>query len=182
MLLGAGKYYHLYNLSSEEKIIFKEEKNYLFFLERYQLYLGEFVSTLAYCLLPADFHFIIKVHTADSDMLEKNLAAFLNGYAKAINNGFAQNGNALQLRIKAKEIGGEDEVLPFITYVHQLPLTANLANRMEEWPYSSYPDLIGMRNGAIASNKFIRQNFFTAEEFQKYSEGMINDLQRREWM
>ena len=51
---------------------------------------------------------------------------------------------------------------------------------MEEWNYSSYPDLIGMRNGTIASSKFIRQNFFTAEDFQKYSEGMVYDLQRKD--
>ena len=182
MLLVAGKYYHLYNLSNEEKIIFKEEKNYLFFLERYQLYLGELVSTLAYCLLPADFHFIIKVLTVDNDVLEKNLTTFLNGYAKAMNNGFAQNGNSLQVRIKAKEIGDEDQVLPLVTYVHQLPVTAQLATRMEEWHYSSYADLIGMRNGTIASSKFIRQNFFSVEDFQKYSEGMLDNLQRKEWM
>ena len=182
MLLETGKYYHLCNLSVSEKIIFKEDKNYLFFLERYQLYLGELVSTLAYCLMPTDFHFVIKVITPDCDLLEKNLTAFLNGYAKAINNGSVQNEHSLHLEVKAGEISDESQLLPLITHVHQQPVIGKLVDVMEEWKYSSYPDLIGRRNGAIVSDNFIRQHFFTAEEFQKYSEGMIDAVQRKHRM
>ncbi len=171
MLFETGKYYHLHRPSDEGKIIFKEEINYLFFLERYQLYLGELVSTLAYCLLPSEFHFIIKVNTADCDLLEKNLAEFLNGYAKAINNGFARNGDALQLQVKAHEIDGEHQLLPAISRVHQRPVEAKVAAQMEKWKYSSYPYLTGLRNGVITSGNFILQQYFPAETIQKSSEG-----------
>ncbi len=182
VLLETEKYYHLYNLSADEKIIFKEDKNYLYFLERYQLYLGELVSTLAYCLLPADFHFVIKVVTADRDLLEKNLDAFLNGYTKAINNGFAQNGNSLRLKVKAREIGDESHLLPLITNVHQLPVVTKQAERREDWEYSSYPGLAGMRNETLVDKDFIRQYFHSAEAFRKYSEGLIPEIKKKYWV
>lgn len=61
MEFETGKYYHFYNRSNNEELLFKSEENYVYFLEKYRYYLGPLFSTLAYCLMPTHFHFLVKI-------------------------------------------------------------------------------------------------------------------------
>jgi hypothetical protein len=182
MTLQTGKYYHLYNAVENREIIFKEEQEYLFFLERYRIFIGEFVTTLAYCLTPSEFHFVIKVIAADCDALKKNIDAFFSSYEKAINNGYTKQEGAVFLQPELKEINPESYLLPLVTYVHQNPVRLKLVERIEDWKYSSYQHFAEMRNDAIANKEFIRLFFSSPEAFRRYSEGMIYEVRRKMWM
>ena len=61
MLLEFDKYYHIYNRANGWEKIFLNSNNYQFFLEKYELHLGDFVDTYCYCLMPNHFHLLIKV-------------------------------------------------------------------------------------------------------------------------
>ena len=41
--------------------VFIENDNYLFFLSQYDKYLKAYFETLAFCLIPNHFHFLIRV-------------------------------------------------------------------------------------------------------------------------
>ena len=56
-----GQFYHVYNHAAGDKNIFNSDKDYLDFLEKYFKYLSGVFDTLAYCLMPNHFHFIVKV-------------------------------------------------------------------------------------------------------------------------
>ncbi len=56
-----GNIYHIYNHGNAEDLIFREDKNYPFFLKRYQKYIQPVANTYAYCLLPNHFHFMVRV-------------------------------------------------------------------------------------------------------------------------
>jgi hypothetical protein len=43
MDLNCGNYYHLFNRSNNNEIVFKEKENYRYFLEKYSRNLGDFV-------------------------------------------------------------------------------------------------------------------------------------------
>jgi len=43
--------YHVYNHGNAEYIIFKEDKNYYFFLKRYRKYITDIAEKYAYCLM-----------------------------------------------------------------------------------------------------------------------------------
>jgi putative transposase len=174
MVIQTGRYYHLYNRSNNEEKLFKEESNYLYFLERYRFYLSRHVLTLAYCLMPTHFHLVMKVVTDDCPLLKKNYAAFLSGYTKTINRWYHRHGSLFQPRSKAKEIKDEEYLLTLVNYVHQNPLRSKLVRKLKDWKFSSYPDLAGFRSGDLPDREFFRQYFSTIQDFRNYSEKTIS--------
>jgi putative transposase len=54
-----GQYYHVFNKSVGGEFMFKTDENYRYFLEKYKKYVAPFAETLAYCLMPTHFHFLI---------------------------------------------------------------------------------------------------------------------------
>ena len=60
MQFETGKYYHLYNRSNNEELIFRTDENYLYFLQRYREYFENDFSTVAYCLMPTHFHLLLR--------------------------------------------------------------------------------------------------------------------------
>lgn len=58
--LVPGQYYHVFNKSVGGELLFRNEANYLYFLGKYKKYVSPFAETLAYCLMPTHFHFLIR--------------------------------------------------------------------------------------------------------------------------
>jgi REP element-mobilizing transposase RayT len=56
-----NQYYHLYNRTNNEEALFRTRDNYYFFLTKYRYYLEKYLETIAYCLMPTHFHFLVKV-------------------------------------------------------------------------------------------------------------------------
>ena len=50
--LEQEKFYHIYNHAVGEELLFKSERNYLFFLDLTKRYLNDYVTFYAYCLMP----------------------------------------------------------------------------------------------------------------------------------
>ncbi|QQS50361.1 MAG: hypothetical protein IPM71_12330 [Bacteroidota bacterium] len=55
-----GRYYHVFNKSVGGEFLFKNHENYRYFMEKYRKYVSPFAETLAWCLMPTHFHFLIK--------------------------------------------------------------------------------------------------------------------------
>ena len=176
MHLETGKFYHLYTRSNNEERVFKEKSNYVYFLNRYRHYLAPHVSTIAYCLRPTHFHFVIRIVTNDCASLKKNYAALLCGYTRMINRRYERHGSLFQPRSKAKAIRDERHLLTVISYVHQNPVPG-LVKKMDDWEYSSYPDLAGFRKGVLPDRELIKRYFPTAAEFREYSELALQEKQ-----
>jgi putative transposase len=58
--------YHIYNRGNNREDIFYKEKNYHYFLEKYDEYLSSYLNTYAFSLIPNHFHFLIKVKRTDA--------------------------------------------------------------------------------------------------------------------
>ena len=56
-------YYHIYNRGINKGNIFKEERNYSFFLERYTKFIAPVAETYSYCLLKNHFHVLIRTRS-----------------------------------------------------------------------------------------------------------------------
>ncbi|HEY6502540.1 MAG TPA: hypothetical protein VIZ28_01075 [Chitinophagaceae bacterium] len=73
-----------------------------------------------------------------------------SSYAKGLNKELNRTGNLFQQKTKAKIVSGDDNyALTAFHYIHQNPVTAGLVAKPEDWPYSSFPDYIGLRNGTL---------------------------------
>jgi putative transposase len=146
--LIAGEYYHVYNRGHNHELIFFEEENYAFFLRRWRTYVAPANAVVVcYVLMPNHYHFVLK---AQSNELSEAMHSFGMSYAKAINARFHRTGSLFDSRFQAKLIERDEYLLHLSRYIHLNPVRAGLAVHAEEWPYSSYPDYVGLRQGTLA--------------------------------
>lgn len=88
-----GYFYHVYNRGNNRENLFYKPDNYVYFLQKYDFYLNDYLETYAFCLLPNHFHLLIKVkkrkdlpNPADLEgLISRKFSNFFNCYAKAIN-------------------------------------------------------------------------------------------------
>lgn len=55
-----GEFYHLFNRANTQgEKLFPQERNYLYFLQKWTEYVGSGLEVLAYCLIPNHFHSLV---------------------------------------------------------------------------------------------------------------------------
>lgn len=54
--LTYGNFYHIYNRGNNQENIFRQERNYAYFLELWWKHISPIAETWAYCLLKNHFH------------------------------------------------------------------------------------------------------------------------------
>ncbi|MBK7873636.1 MAG: hypothetical protein IPJ74_24705 [Saprospiraceae bacterium] len=54
-------FYHVFNHVVGHEYLFRQNDNYVYFLQKYSQYMHPLWDTYAYCLMPNHFHFLIKV-------------------------------------------------------------------------------------------------------------------------
>ena len=146
--MDEGSYYHIYNRGNNQENIFYEKKNYLYFLQKFDFYLSDFVDVFAYCLMPNHFHFLIRVKETSKVLktfevlnltpLEKAFKDFFICYSKSINRSYGRTGSLFQYKFKRKEIKTEDYLIRLIQYIHSNPINAGLCKNYTNWEFSSY--------------------------------------------
>ena len=65
-------------------------------------------------------------------------------------------------------------------YCHRNPMNAGLVKKIEDWPYSSFLDYAGFRNGQLC-NKSLLMNLtgYNLKNFYSDSYGVIDDYDNR---
>ncbi len=173
MELDPNKYYHLYNRSNNHELLFRSRDNYIYFLTKYRKYLEPFVDTLAYCLMPDHFHFSVFIKSNDSVLIKKNIGLLLSSYTKAINKSYSRVGSLFQQHTKTKLLIKEKYLLTVISYIHQNPLRKNLVSSIEKWEFSSYRDYVGLRDGTLINQTFVKDRINSIEAFKLFSSSKV---------
>jgi len=176
MELLQNNFYHLFNRSNNKEIVFKSRENFLYFLSKYHKYLSEFVETLAYCLMPDHFHFLIYIKAKNIEQFKKNIGTLLSSYTKAINKAYSRTGSLFQQHTKTKLLLNEKNILTVLAYIHQNPVRKGLVKRIEEWEFSSYRGYVGMTNNALIEKSFALSKFKTIDEFKFFSRTKIDKI------
>ena len=60
-----------------------------------------------------------------------------------------------------------------VRYIHLNPVWAGLVVKPEDWAFSNYQELIGLRKGALFDAEFLKSNFGTAQEYKTFVETEI---------
>jgi putative transposase len=77
-----------------------------------------------------------------------------SSYAKGVNKEQNKTGNLFQQKTKAKWTNdAKDYSLMAFHYIHQNPIAAGLVNKPQDWPYSSFNDYAGFRNGTLCDKQ-----------------------------
>jgi REP element-mobilizing transposase RayT len=182
MQLHTGGYFHIYNRSNGSELVFREKENYLYFLRLYRRHLLQHFTTVAYCLMPTHFHLLVRVKSEAVDQAQSAVGILLSSYTKAINHRHARHGSLFQRHTKAKWVDDERYLLTLLTYIHQNPIRAGLMDRLEGWPFSSYPDLAGYREGSLCDRALIATFFPRIEEMRAFSEATLKSIDARYWV
>ena len=136
--------------------------------------------------MPNHFHFLIyadakTILTKDIGKQEKNVLSegvrnLLHTYTKGINKQNNFTGSLFQQNTKAKIVSSSDYRQICFHYIHQNPIKAKLTEKMEDWPYSSFPDYIGKRKGTLCNTQMAFEILgMDPQTFYVDSYQMIND-------
>jgi putative transposase len=170
MQIFPHNYYHFFNRTNNEEEAFKRPENYLFFLQKYQNYFQSVLTTIAYCLMPTHFHFLVFFESQKEADIGTLMGRLQSSYAKAINKQEERHGSLFQQHAKALIIKDEANLLNLVTYIHQNPVHAGLVKNLEDWVFSSYPDYVGIRKGTLVSTEVILDKFKSISSFVEFSQ------------
>lgn len=152
-------YYHVYNRAIGDDVLFKNDRNYYYFLKLSNDKLIDCLDFISYCLMPNHFHFLVRVKSRDiliqvfskdesiddkelSDLISRRIGNVCNSYAQAFNKENKRMGSLFIGRFKRTKITSDNYLRNLIIYIHSNPLNAGLVRRIEVWKFSSYRAII----------------------------------------
>ena len=140
-----GQYYHIYNRGNNLENIFREERNYDFFLNKYAQYVTPIAETFAYCLLKNHFHLMVRIKYQDeldptlhNKKPGQGFGNLFNAYAKAFNKLYQRSGSLFQNPFGRVEVTSDWQLFQLVIYIHQNPARHGFVDDFRDWPYSSY--------------------------------------------
>jgi len=134
----AGYVYHALNRATSRMKLFRKAADYAAFLRVFDEALERHpLRVLGYCLMPTHWHVVLWPEA------EGQLSSFLRWLTLThsirwhAHHHSTGSGHVYQNRFKAFAVAEDDHLLTVLRYVERNPLRAGLAQRAEDWPWSS---------------------------------------------
>ncbi len=172
--------YHIFNHANGFENIFTEDENYRFFLAKYQQYILPIAETYAYCLLPNDFHLVVRIRRKEilkevfhahnfskvqnfgkveitDNMIErlisKQFANLFSSYTQSFNKVNKRRGSLFLKNFKRELIENKEYFLNAIIYTHRNPIHHAFCERYTDWGYTSFCEIKERNSQIIEVNK-----------------------------
>ena len=147
-----GQNYHIFNSGNNHESIFRDEKNYRYFLNLFQKHVLPIAETYAYCLLPNHFHFLVRLkehkdlpgfgNLAGLEKPHLSFSRLFNSYTKAFNKTYQRSGSLFEKPFKRKVITSHTHLTHLVIYIHQNPQRHGITSDFRNWPFSSYQAIV----------------------------------------
>ncbi len=168
-----GAYYHIYNRGANRQSIFRSDENYKFCLRLMQQYRQALnISVIAYCLMPNHYHWLVRQDGEETAGLLPTRV--FNSYSKAFNNAYKRSGTLFEDRFDAILVETDEYLHHLCRYIHMNPVKDGFAAAPELWPYSNYPEWIGLRNGLLIDQVFVHAHFPDPQRYQAFVLDYLN--------
>lgn len=157
--------YHIYNHAVGTEDLFKQPRNYHFFLDKWNKYITPYFANYAFCLMPNHFHFLVKskpitqeIQTTIKDentqksnafinnsveinvFYESQFKRFFNSYTNSINRQEKnRHGSLFKAKFKRTLVDNREKFMYYIQYIHHNPIHHGFSDSFLDWQYSSYP-------------------------------------------
>jgi putative transposase len=144
-----GAYYHVMSRGNEQKEIFKSQRDREKFLE-YLASANERYGAIiqAYCLMSNHYHLLLETPEGNLPQIMRHI----NGaYTTYFNVKRKRSGHLFQGRYKAILVDADSYAAELSRYIHLNPIRVGLAERSEDYPWSSYRSYIGQSPPPIGS-------------------------------
>ena len=168
-----GAMYHVTSRGNRKSDIFKDEQDYLIYLEVVKEALEYYKNSyevIAYTLMTNHVHLQIKT----KDIHIWYLMSRINkNYARNFNNKYNFVGHVFQSRYNGELIDSDKYVLQASRYIHLNPVRANLVATPKNYKWSSYSVYIGKRKESIVNSEILLSYFIgdRRELYRRYVEG-----------
>lgn len=177
-------YFHIYNHSIANELIFREDKNYLFFLEKYKQHIVPVAKTLVFCLMPNHFHFLVRIKNSEvieelilrsqkgqkdysalvtvdqkesyvANFLSKQFSNLFSSYTQSYNKKYNRRGSLFLKNFKRKPVEDDAYFVRLVNYIHRNPVNHGFVNNAGEWKFSSYNAIISKKPTMICRNEVL---------------------------
>lgn len=189
MKFEAHNAYHVYNQGNDRQNLFISDEDYIKFLKLYQKYIHPFVDTLAWCLLPNHFHFMVSVKDNRVDVKQGGLSLdsvsngfrkLLSAYSHYFNKKYNHSGSVFRPKTKSKHLeikGKENYFINCFYYIHQNAWRHGLVAHPSLWKFSSYHFYAGNKTISLCSKKAAEQICeYDIQTFQFLMEQRLPDV------
>lgn len=180
-----GQYFHIYNRGVNGENIFKEERNYYYFLKQYALYCSDTTEVFAYALLKNHFHLMVYIkenvevprYSGEGTIklnASKQFSHFFNSYSQSINKAYNRTGPLIESPFERKLIDSDSHFTSLIYYCHYNAQLHGFVDDFKKWEFSSYHSILENNNSLVASQKVLDW-FGGIEAFKKMHSGRYSD-------
>ncbi|MES2851258.1 MAG: hypothetical protein V4685_19575 [Bacteroidota bacterium] len=180
--------YHLFSRAVGNERLFREEKNYVYFLDKLSFHTGNVADIFTYSLLPNHFHLVIKIKAFETvvehfqtikkkkfdplindlpEFIMERFSNFLNSYTKSINKMYNRKGALFMDYVKRNRTEKEKDFTTFIFYVHKNAVRHGYTNKIGEWKYDAYNSLLSDKPTKLLRNEVL-QWFGGKERFMDF--------------
>jgi putative transposase len=167
-------YYHIFNRGNDRESIFREGRNYVYFLELYNRYIDKIADTFAFCLLPNHFHFLTRIKTNDEINPSRSFSNLFNAYTKTINKGYNHTGSLFQKCFGRRLVESDEDLLNLVAYIHLNPQKHGLVHDFQKWRWSSYYDIL-TSYPTRPQYSFVIELFGGVDQFREYHKGIMDE-------
>lgn len=171
--------YHIILRGANRQEIFHDDddnRKFLEILEKYKI--KSQLSIFAWCLMSNHLHLCVRVGNESISETMKRIAVSYVGY---YNWKYRANGHLFQDRFGSENIETNRYLFTVIRYIHQNPVKAGIATKVDEWKWSSCNEYYGNETAQwnlVNNNSILRslsQNMIDARKLFKEFNEMSND-------
>ncbi|RMD04329.1 transposase [Clostridium autoethanogenum] len=166
--------YHVTSRGNRRSNIFKEEEDYLVYLENLKEaleYYKNIYEVISYTLMTNHVHLQIK--TKDKHIWYL-ISRINKSYARNFNNKYNYVGHLFQSRYNAEIIEKDEYVLEASRYIHLNPVRAKMVEKPEDYRWSSYSMYIGKEEEKLIHNEIILSYFKGNRDlYKQYVESVL---------
>ena len=173
--LEPESYYHIFSRAIGNEKLFKEDKNYLYFLGKYKKYIRPIADTYCYCLLPNHFHFLIRIKPEQELNSVRPIQSFsnlFNSYTKAINKTYNRKGSLFIDYLRHGEVKDNAQLCATAFYIHKNPVHHGLCEKLEDWKWSSFNAVSSLQPSTL-KREDVLQCFNGEDEFRTYHKQQV---------
>jgi len=151
-------YYHIINRGVEQRDIFQEKEDYIYFEELLCTHAKSHNITIHnFCLMSNHYHLLVEI---EQENLSKFMRQINMNYAIYFNKKNRRKGHLWQGRFKSWYVTDVAYLYTLILYIEQNPLKAKMVNKIEEYPYGTAHYFLREEPLPIClNNSYIAQNY-----------------------
>lgn len=189
-----NSYYHVFNRGVEKRKIYLDEKDYRMFIYYMYIYLSpikqvlekypslplrlenknlqEKIEVNAYVLMPNHLHILL--HQISKNAISQFMKQITNAYTLYFNKKYNRVGGLFQGRFRAVKIDSDEKLVHVSRYIHLNPVVSKLAEKPENYQWSSYKNYLGNKTEINCAKDIILSNFSQKNSYQKFVMDQIN--------